>query len=446
MKPLQQFCFFSLLLSIGLSTAASAAEFLIEDLTRPKDKQKSWIALPYAFSSDSMGFTMGAVGMWSGYVQPQMSIVASVFVGEELDVQHGDTAISETKRTEGVFLGISSYKPFFSDRTFITALGGYTYYPNQRLYVNGSNDSIKDIENDRDDSLTPLQTQGKSIWLLSDFRYVLPWGESKNSVLPHIQLRRGIAVNRDDVGGGTPFVTGQTILGTELFYANRTVEKFAESPELSTNGLRLYIDHDNTDYATNPTRGYSFKGQVSVDFGLGKSTQSWNAIELDYSHFIELPNFNWSRQNVIALNTWTAYSPSWDKGNKLTTNGHIDSHQTPMWEGARLGGWNRMRAYDSNRFNDKAAIYGAAEYRVIPILNPLADQEWNPIAIDWFQVVLFAEIGRVAGKYDVRELFTDMKYDAGFSFRALAAKLPVRFDMAFGEEGSSMWFMINQPF
>ncbi|MEA3523627.1 MAG: hypothetical protein U9R50_11735 [Campylobacterota bacterium] len=43
-------------------------------------------------------------------------------------------------------------------------------------------------------------------------------------------------------------------------------------------------------------------------------------------------------------------------------------------------------------------------------------------------------------------MLSDMKYDAGFSIRALAAKLPVRFDMAFGEEGSSMWVMIQQPF
>lgn len=446
MKPLLKFISFVMFVLLLAIKPISAAEFLIEDLTRPQDKQKSWIALPYAFSSESMGFTVGAVGMWNGYVQPQMSIVASVFMGEELDVKHGDLAISETKRAKGAFLGISGYKPFFSERTYITALSGYSYFPNQRIYVNGTNDSVKDIENSHDDSLTPVQTQGKSVWFLTDFRYVLPWGESKNTILPKIQLSKGIAVNRDNIGGGAPFVTGQTILGTELFYAHKTVEKFPDVREVNSNGVRLYLDHDNTDYATNPTRGYSFKGQVSVDFGLGKSTQRWNALELDYSHFIELPNFSWSRQSVIALNTWTAYSPSWDKDNKITSTSHLDKHQTPMWEGARLGGWNRMRAYDSNRFNDKAAVYGAAEYRVIPILNPLGDQEWNPIAIDWIQVVLFAEIGRVAGKYDVTELFTDMKYDAGFSIRALAAKVPVRFDMAFGEEGSSMWFMVNQPF
>lgn len=41
------------------------------------------------------------------------------------------------------------------------------------------------------------------------------------------------------------------------------------------------------------------------------------------------------------------------------------TNQTPVWEGTRLGGWARIHAYDSNRFNDKAALYAAIEYRVI---------------------------------------------------------------------------------
>ena len=117
-----------------------------------------------------------------------------------------------------------------------------------------------------------------------------------------------------------------------------------------------------------------------------------------------------------------------------------------MWEGARLGGYDRMRAYDMNRFSDKAAIYFGVEYRVIPEFNPMRGQKWNPIPIDWFQVVLFSEAGRVASQYNIETLMSDMKYDVGFSIRALAAKIPVRFDMAYGAEGSNMWVMVKQPF
>jgi outer membrane protein assembly factor BamA len=265
-------------------------------------------------------------------------------------------------------------------------------------------------------------------------------------VLPNIELQRGIAVNRDYVGGGQPFMTGQTLIGSELFYSKWSADKFIESPEINSNGVRLFLEHNNTDYSTNPSRGYSFGGTISADFGIGNSTQSWNSLEVDYAHYIELHNFSWSRQSVIALNLWSAYSPSWQDDESIHDNGVLKKHQTPMWEGARLGGWTRMRAYDNNRFNDKAALYSAVEYRIIPRINPLSDLAWNPIPIDWFQLVLFAEAGRVAKKYDLGLLLTDMKFDVGFSIRALAAKVPVRFEMAFGKEGSAMWFMLQQPF
>jgi len=435
------FSFFILLI---LSSASSASEFLIEDLNRDQNKQKTWVVLPYAFNSQSMGFTVGAVGIWAGYIQPQMSIVATTFLGEKLPVDYADNHSSKTQRTSGAMLAINSYRPSFSKRLFVSAIGTYGYYPSQRLYIDGSNDSKRDLDN-LESGITPLQSQGYNNWFNADLRYVLPIGQSQHRVMPKIQLQRGIAVNRSHIGGGKPFVTGQTTLGSELFYSKWSAEKFIESPEINTNGMRLYLDHDNTDYPSNPSRGYAFKAQFSADLGLGNSTQSWNALEIDYSHYLELDNFSWSRQNVFSFNLWSAYSPSWD--NSETLNGGIlKKNQTPMWEGARLGGWSRMRAYDSNRFNDKAAIYGAVEYRIIPRINPLADLAWNPIPIDWFQFVLFAEAGRVAEKYNMSLLLSDMKYDVGFSIRALAAKIPVRFEMAFGEEGSAMWFMIQQPF
>ncbi|MEI6897018.1 MAG: BamA/TamA family outer membrane protein [Psychromonas sp.] len=417
---------------------------MIEDLNRDKDKQQTWLVLPYAFSSESMGMTVGAVGVFSGYIQPQMTIVATTFIGENLQItQNNDT---EKERASGAMLAISGYRPHFSERLFIRALGAYGYYPNQRLYLNGGNDSKKDLDNVANNAMTPLQSKGYNNWFDVRFQHVLPWGESRNKVLPNIQLRRGIAVNRDHIGGGKPFVSGQTILGTDLFYSKWSADKFIESPKINTNGMRFYIEHDNTDYPANPSRGYSFGAKISADFGAGNSTQSWNAIEADYSHYFELDNFSWSRQSVIAVNIWSAYSPSWDDSESLNEEGVLKKHQTPMWEGARLGGWTRMRAYDKNRFNDRAALYGAIEYRLIPRLNPMADQKWNPFPIDWFQLVLFAEVGRVAENYDLSELLTDMKYDVGFSLRALAAKVPVRFEVAYGEEGSAMWFMLKQPF
>ena len=438
---------FLLLIVVNLN----ATEFIVEDVNSSK-KHSSWIALPYIFSTDSMGLTVGAVGIFSGYIQPQMTIVATAFIGSTQEVEKlnsDDSTNIEYSRAKGFILAIDGYRPNFSKRTFISFLGSYAYYPNQRLYLDGSHQSKQDLDSNNPKETTPFQTQGFNNWFKLDARYVLPWGESKESVLPTIKLKRGIAVNRDKIGGGIPFITGQSTIGSEYFYTKWTADKLIQKPEFRTNGLRFFFIHDNTDYPDNPSRGYSMKLQTSIDFGWTNSSQSWNSIEAQYSHYIEMPKFSWARQNVIALNTWSAYSPSWDKSKKLNPddpNSIIDAHQPPMFEGARLGGFYRMRGYDSNRFNDKSALYFATEYRVIPNFNPMRNQKWSPIAIDWFQAVIFAEAGRVAPEYNISTLLNDMKYDAGFSIRALAAKVPLRFDMAFSDEGSSMWVMVKQPF
>jgi len=116
-----------------------------------------------------------------------------------------------------------------------------------------------------------------------------------------------------------------------------------------------------------------------------------------------------------------------------------------MWEGARLGGFNRMRGYDMNRFSDKAVFYAAAEYRAIIDYNPFKDLSWMPAKVDWFQVVAFAEAGRVHDRYTM-DLLNDMKYDVGISLRALVSELPLRLEVAHGEEGTYMWLMAQHPF
>ena len=444
MKTISRGLFFVATLS---SIHLGATEFIVRDINKQEDKNYSWIVLPYLFSSESTGITGGIVGIMNGFLQPQVSIIATAYVGEKLPVQdYTPEGTSNSKaNSKGFSIGINSYRPSFSKRMFLTFLGNYAYFPNQRIYLNGDNDSVKDLDFTNKTNFTPFQTQGYNNWAELDFRFVLPFGEGKEVVTPIIELNRGIAINRDSYGNGIPFITGQTIFGLKLFYKKFTADKFLDDPELNTNGIRVSFEHDNTDYPDNPNRGYNIKIQTSMDFGLMNSTQSWNSIEAKYSHYIELPNYSWSRHNVIAFNTWSAYSPSW-KGDEKHENGLLGKNQPPMWEGARLGGYSRMRAYDTDRFSDKAAIYFAAEYRVIPDYNPIKGLSWNPVPIDWFQTVLFVEAGRVAPKYDIKELLSDMKYDVGVSLRALTAKVPMRLEVAYGQEGLNMWVMIKQPF
>jgi len=437
---------FLLLLSV------QSSEFIVKELSRDQNSTSQWIALPYAFSSDSTGLTGGVVGIFHGFLQPQMTIVATLFAGEKIPVQSLSAIGSTTEEayTKGGFLAITGMRIPYTERFFVSYLGLRSYYPNQRLYLDGTNDSQQDLDPVGGLSKTPLQTQGWNNWANIDLRYIMALGASRDEALVTIETMRGLPINRQDVGGGIPFITGQTTLGLKPFYQRWTADKFVPDAEIATNGLKLYIEHDNTDYPDNPSRGYSFKLQYAQDFGLKESTQAWRTIEVKYAHYLEFENFSFTRQNVVALNFWSAYTPSWDKNNPyINSDGSpstiYDKGQPPMWEGARLGGFDRMRAYDSNRFNDKAAIYGALEYRVIPQFNPMKDQKWSPVPIMWWQTVLYAEVGRVAPSYNL-ELFKDLKYDVGFSIRALAATVPVRFEMAMGNEGATMWVMLKQPF
>ena len=107
-----------------------------------------------------------------------------------------------------------------------------------------------------------------------------------------------------------------------------------------------------------------------------------------------------------------------------------------------------MRGYPAQRFSDKAAIYYAAELRLIPEWNPF--ENWPAIqkhvGIEWLQFVPFIEVGRVAPDYDLGNLHSSMKWDACVGLRAWAKGLVVRVDTAWSEEGGGVQMMVGQPF
>ena len=395
---------------------------------------KDWVILPYAFAADSTG-TVGGIGVIKqGLFQPQTTFVATLFGGlsEDIIVQGQE----EEANFSGGFFSFTNYKLPFTNRLYFSTMGAKRFYPKARYYFDGSNDS-------RDDNV--FITSGDADFLSATLQYVLPIGEGLENPDNLYTLREGFPVGREDKGNGTPFVTGTTYVGIKGFYQHNS---FDNSPlpniqEWNTNGLRFFLTHDNTDFDLNPSRGYHFEVQYSEDYGDGESSQSWDFLEFKYNKYISLDTFSFSKQNVLAMSFWTGYSDSWDNNNKVYPG--IDAHRTAIGEGATLGGMFKMRGYDSNRFSDKAAIYATAEYRTVLNYNPIRNNSLLPVAVDWFQVVAFAEVGRVHDHYNF-DLLTDIKYDVGLSLRALVAQLPVRFDVAYSEEGTNLWLMINQPF
>ena len=395
------------------------------------------VIIPFVFSSDSTGFVGGAGIIKQGLLQPQTTLVAALAYGAEEDVIVNGQ--DETANFSGGFITFQNYKLPFTNRFFFSLVGLKSYFPNTSHYLDGSNNSDKD---------NAFVTPGDSNFFFTTFDYVLPIGEGLDNPEGLYVLKNGFAMNREGFGGGAPFTTGRTSIGIQTFNEYDEFENNKDIlgiKEWDTSGLRFYLDHDNTDFDLNPSRGYQFALRYSKDFEGDGPMESWDFLEFKYNHYINLDTLSFTQQNVLAMSLWTGYSFSWDNNKKVPGTTMIDANRPPPWEGARLGGYNRMRAYDNNRFSDKAAFYATAEYRAVLDWNPLRKNDYIPVAVDWFQVVAFVEAGRVNDNYDF-DLLTDMKYDAGLSLRAMAAQIPVRFDIAYGDEGVDFWLMVYQPF
>ncbi|GAM62875.1 hypothetical protein JCM19232_4552 [Vibrio ishigakensis] len=276
--------------------------------------------------------------------------------------------------------------------------------------------------------------------------YVLPIGSRKSDPIIQYNLRGGLLTDAPTSTNWNPLDNGTTILILRQFNRYQSYEDENGKQSGDVNAVELGIQYDNTDFAPNPSMGsrqylsYTFEGAWLTP------EDNWDVWQLDLSKYTNIGESEWASQRIFAFNFWTAYSPSWNV--KQVGNDSRIVEDAPAYnEGATLGGYKRMRGYDSNRFHDKASIYASAEYRYTLKYNPVRDVEWlRFLNLDWFQLVGFVEAGQVASEYDLKDLTSDMKYDAGVSLRALTAGLVVRADYAVSEEGSYMWFMINQPF
>ncbi len=414
-----------------------ASSYLTQDVYDHNKTTKRWVALPYAFSTTAAGTNFGAIAMFNGYLQKSISIVTSAYIGLKTqttqispEILNPNTSEPEEARASGFFIGINGIRIPHYRRWLLSGYFYSAYAPNQSFYLDGSNDST--VEKNR------IQIQGYNTWGYMDIRYVLPMGVSRKKVLPIIHLTRGIADNQ-----AMP-KEGQSTIGISPFYHYYNAEIIPNQPSLNSNGISLYLEHEHTNFPSNPSNGFRYKLEYTQDFGILDSSRDWNNLYGSFSFFKSFAPFSFSSQNTLALNIQSAYSPSFNYANK--ENPIYYEGQEPFYGNSSLGGSNRMRAYDSNRFFDKAMLYYSAEYRMVIKSNPLEDQEILPTKIDWFQVVAFVEAAKVNPSYNIAQFHQDMKLDVGLSLRALAAKIPVRFDIAYGEEGTNLWVMLKHPF
>jgi len=444
MQPTRKLLIPRIIISILAAQSLNAGTDILHTHTTTEPEEadrKDIIYLPYLFSSDSTGFAGGAGVIKKGLLQPETTAIATLFYGTEQDIITNSQP--DTANFSGGFAAIFDYLIPGTDRLLFSVMGMKSHLPKAHYYLyDHSNNSDKE---------SYVETSGNEDFIYASLKYVLPIGEGEDNPDGEYTLKNGFAVGRQGYGGGKPFITGRTSVGMSGFYEHHTFENYLpDSPRSSiglqkwdTNGLRFFMEHDNTDYDLNPSRGYQFKLQYSKDFGWGDSQQSWDFMEFKYNHYINLPPLSSTQQNVFAMSLWTGYSFSWDRNSEFRPG--IADHRPPPWEGARLGGMFRMRGYSTNRFSDKAVLYGTAEYRAILNWNPFKKNKYIPVTVDWLQLVGFIEAGRVNDRYN-SSLFQNMKLDAGISLRTMALQVPVRIDIAYSKEGTNIWLMLFQPF
>ncbi len=390
------------------------------------------IILPYAFYTDALDLTVGAAFGTSGVFQPQTKIFLTGFV--------------TTNESRILFLSLFDYQVPFAQRVFINFLGSFAYYTDQREYTGfnagfpgehaGSNDSSED---------NYLRGEGDDSWYDLEFRYLLPIGHGRHTLINSYILRNGLLVN-GQTGGDTwnPIISGRTNLQLSFFDRHRTIINESGVDVGDSNGAIISMEYDNRDFLFNPGKGSLQKIIYKKDFGI-ESSGDWSVVQLDLRKYYLTGHTDKLRQSVLALNLWTSYTPSWKL--KTDNNNPAIEGQPPNVMGSSLGGFYRLRSYPVERFSDKAAIYYSAEYRLMLDWSPWKNSKLlKPLDIDWWMLVPFVELGRVAPHWSVSDLHQDMRSVLGVGLRLMAQKAVFRLDTGFSSDAWSMYAMVGHPF
>ncbi|MGD0275954.1 MAG: BamA/TamA family outer membrane protein [Syntrophales bacterium] len=312
---------------------------------------------------------------------------------------------------------------------------GNPAYANQRA---GSNDSDKDnyIEGRGVDNLARVK-----------FRYLLPIGNGENNVITTQIIDRGQLVEWA-VGGDSwnLLESGRTYLEMRPFWRQQTIDSDYANVDRKTNGVDFAIYWENTDFPKNPSKGNTIRTRYTKDWGWFDSSNPYDVADVEFSKYFPLGSSDNFAQRVIALDFWTVNTLSWNDSD--IEGGQVVFHRPPPYAGATLGGLWRLRGYPTSRFNDRAAIYYAAEFRMTPEWNPFAKIEWvrKYLEIAWWQVVPFVEVGRVAPSWEIDTLHSSIKWDVGIGIRAMAKGLVVRIDTAVSKDDYGVQMMVGHPF
>ncbi|WP_220765266.1 MULTISPECIES: hypothetical protein [unclassified Shewanella] len=374
------------------------------------DYESEFVAVPFAFSSESLSTAFGGAGVLKHAGQIQSSILG--------------IGVYSTNNSWVSYLRFNDYQIptldqwLFSIETYNARFKEGVYYVSNQAEINGDGQRVVTLG---DESFTKFHA-----------RYVLPFGRGSQGAA------RSLGRARTDISWN-PLESGVTSVKFSPFTQSRELEGF-EFLEDEAKGLAVELEWDNRDNGKNSTQGGQTSFKVTRDFG-NASRNSWTTWEFDQSTFVSIDSNEWFGQQILAFNFYLADTPTW-------TSGSDDNlHQPPSFAGVSLGGFERLRGYSSKRFTGRSAVLYSAEYRVQPRWQPL--QEWpvfNLYDIPWWQWVAFAEAGQVSDEFSASALHDDLKWSAGIGARFEVESVVVRAELAFSEESNQFWIMVNQPF
>lgn len=390
------------------------------------------LLLPFPFYNEHFGAALGGVYGIAGWPEPQARVLGTAFAG--------------SRGSAMMFLAGQDLRLPWFQRLFLDPIFSFGYFQENESFVDG-NPRFPDQQAGSNQSSRHNYIKGNGFdnFARMRLRYLLPIGDGAAAIIPEYQLDRGLLVGGATGGSSlNPLVSGRSYLSLRPFYRSQQIDtNDIDQNEFKTNGLDVAAFWDNRDWPENPSRGQGVRIEYSQDYGVLNSSGAWTVIEGEIDQYFDLGASDWFRQQVLALDFWTAHSPSWN----TSPSGRI-YNRPPSYTGATLGGLWRMRGFPSQRFSDDSAVYYSAELRMIPDWNPFED--WPMVqqfvGVDWLQVVPFVEVGRVAPSYDLRNLHSSMQWSGGLGLRALAKGFVIRMDTAGSTEGFGVQMMVSQPF
>ena len=396
----------------------------------PDRPVRELLALPYAFYSDTYSLGFGAAIAVAGYGQEQLLSFT--------------TLAGSVNGSLSLFSVVRGARIPSTERLFLDTTVHVDRFTHLKSYVNG-NPAFPEEQAGSNGSSPDNYILGRSLNFQGEakLRYVLPLGEGRDSPVHTYYLQNGLLKSgATGEGPWNPLRSGRTYVHAKPFYRRQTFGPH-DDPQASptnTNGVQVAVEHHHEDFESNPTKGSRQRFAVTRDAGLGDSSSAWSALEGEFTKYISLGPTKRLRQQVLVLDAWTA----------AATAG-----RPPYHTNAVLGGLDRLRAFSADRFHDQAAVYYSAEYRMIPYWRPRPDAGLAKLALgllnpDWWQTVVFGELGSVSPRWDAALLHKGMKWDAGIGIRVRTRKVVLRCDSSFGTEGGRLLagvsFLAGQPF